>query len=193
MPDGEIDTSITSPGRQVIAPNDANLVTYALQGVVREGTGTAAAISGYPVAGKTGTANENVDAWFCGYTVQVVTCVWMGWPEAEIPLEDIEGVSSVYGGTIPAEIWHNFMTVAMSGQAPEPFPVPSFDGYTLGPPVAVYLPPPSPSASPSPSPSASPSASPSPSAPPSASPTGTPSPSGSPSPSHLVEHATVPP
>ncbi len=185
MPDGRIDPSITSPGEQVIAPNDANLVTYALQGVVREGTGTAAAISGYPVAGKTGTANENVDAWFCGYTVQIVTCVWMGWPEGEIPLENIEGVSSVYGGTIPAAIWHDFMTVAMQGQTPEPFPVPSFDGYTVGPPVAVYLPPPSPSpsASPSPSPSASPSDSPS----------STPSPSGSPSPTHSPSTTPSPP
>src|SRR5207245_2080212 len=82
-------------GTQVIDSNDANLVTSALQGVVTGGTGVDAAIPPYPVAGKTGTANENVDAWFCGYTVQIATCVWMGWPAGEIPLQDVEGVSSV--------------------------------------------------------------------------------------------------
>ena len=175
---GGIDDSLTSPGEQVLARNDANLVTYALQGVVREGTGTAAALSGFPVAGKTGTANENVDAWFCGYTVQLVTCVWMGWPQGEIPLENIEGVPSVYGGTIPAAIWHDFMTTAMEGQTPESFPVPSFDGYTIGPSVVVSSP------TPSPTPSATPSTTPSPTP----TPTHTPSPTTTPSP---TEHAVT--
>ena len=180
---GGIDDSLTSPGEQVLARNDANLVTDALQGVVSEGTGTAAALSGFPVAGKTGTANENVDAWFCGYTVQLVTCVWMGWPQGEIPLENIEGVPSVYGGTIPAAIWHDFMTTAMEGQTPESFQVPSFDGYTIGPSVIVSSPTPSPSATPSttPSPTPPPTHTPSPTTTPS--PTSTPSPTTTPSPS----------
>jgi penicillin-binding protein 1A len=177
--DGSIDPSIGSPGEQVLSANDANLVTYALQGVVREGTGTAAQLGSIPVAGKTGTANENVDAWFCGYTVQIVTCVWMGWPDGEIPLEYVEGVPSVYGGTIPAAIWHDFMSVAMDGVTPEPFPTPSFDGYTLGPTAPIASPTPSPTASPSPSPTRSPS--PKPSKSPSPSPTATPSPTTSPS------------
>ncbi len=185
MSGGRVDGDIASVGEQVIAPNDANLVTSALEGVVRGGTGTSAAIIGFPVAGKTGTANENVDAWFCGYTVQLVTCVWIGWPEGEIPLENIHGVPSVYGGTIPAAIWHEFMTVAMQGQTPTSFPVPSFDGYTIGPSVVVSSPVPSPS--PSITPSASPTSSPKPTHSPkpteSPSPTDPPSPTGSPSPS----------
>jgi penicillin-binding protein 1A len=183
--DGSIDTSIDQSGTKVLDPNDANLVTYALQGVVREGTGTSAAIPGFPVAGKTGTGNENKDAWFCGYTVQLVTCVWMGWPQGEIPLEDVEGVPSVYGGTIPAAIWQDFMSVAMEGMTPEAFPVPSFDGYTLGPTVSVPSPVPTPTQIVSPTPSATESASPKPTRSPSPSPSPSPSgsPSGSPSPS----------
>jgi membrane peptidoglycan carboxypeptidase len=179
-PGGRVDQSIAQQGEEVLDPNNAELVTYALRGVVTGGTGYAAAIPPYVVAGKTGTANENVDAWFCGYTVQIATCVWMGWPEGEIPLLDIEGVSSVFGGTIPAAIWHDYMTVAMEGQTPETFPTPSFTGYTIGPETPVVVSPsPSPSESPSEEPSAKPSAS--ASATPSATPSGSSSPGGSPS------------
>ena len=186
---GKVDPSVTPQGAQAIDPNDANLVTSALQGVVTGGTGVDAAIPPYPVAGKTGTANENVDAWFCGYTMQIATCVWMGWPAGEIPLQNVEGVSSVYGGTIPAAIWHDFMSVAMQGKPPVAFTVPSFAGKTVGPSRTVY-PSPSPTASPCASPSGSgasahacgsPSASPTPSPRPSRSPSPSPSPSTEPS------------
>jgi len=186
---GKVDPSVTPQGAQAIDPNDANLVTSALQGVVTGGTGVDAAIPPYPVAGKTGTANENVDAWFCGYTMQIATCVWMGWPAGEIPLQNVEGVSSVYGGTIPAAIWHDFMSVAMQGKPPVAFAVPSFAGKTVGPSRTVY-PSPSPTASPCASPSGSgasahacgsPSASPTPSPRPSRSPSPSPSPSTEPS------------
>jgi penicillin-binding protein 1A len=182
---GQIDESVVSPGELVLYPNDANLVTNALEGVVKEGTGTAASLGSFPVAGKTGTANENVDAWFCGYTVQIATCVWIGYPQGEIPLENVEGVPSVYGGTIPAEIWHDFMTMAMEGQTPTPFPKPSFDQWST--PTPTYVPPVTPSPSPSPSPSPKPTKSPKPTESPSPTespkPTGSPKPSGSSSPS----------
>jgi penicillin-binding protein 1A len=179
-PGGKVDTT-AQQGQQVIDQNNADLVTYALQGVVRYGTGYTAAIPPYPVAGKTGTANENVDAWFCGYTIQVATCVWMGWPKGEIPLQNIEGVPSVFGGTIPAAIWRDYMSVAMQGQTPESFQTPSFVGYSIGPETPVPV---APSPSPSPSPSETPSPSPSRSKTPSPSPTpsGSPSPDGSPTP-----------
>jgi len=182
---GKVDPSVTPQGTQVIDPNDANLVSSALQGVVTGGTGVDAAIPPYPVAGKTGTANENVDAWFCGYTMQIATCVWMGWPAGEISLQDVEGVSSVYGGTIPAAIWHDFMSVAMQGKPAVAFTVPSFAGKTVGPSRTVYpspSPTASPSASPTPTPSPRPSRSPSPSPSPSMEPTPTPSAKGSGSP-----------
>ncbi|HEX9298537.1 MAG TPA: transglycosylase domain-containing protein [Actinomycetota bacterium] len=191
---GKIDPSVTPQGDQVIAANDANLVTSALQGVVTGGTGVDAAIPPYPVAGKTGTANENVDAWFCGYTSEIVTCVWMGWPAGEIPLQDVEGVSSVYGGTIPAAIWHDFMSVAMQGKPPVAFPVPSFTGYSVGPSHTVY-PSPSPTVSPCQAPSgsgANAQACGSPSMSPSATPTLSPGPRPSPSPSPTSSPSTKP-
>ena len=79
------------------------------------GTGTGAAI-GRPIAGKTGTAEKFVDAWFCGYTPQLATCVWMGYPHRELPMDYVEGYAPVYGGGIPASIWHTFMSGALEGQ-----------------------------------------------------------------------------
>ncbi len=103
----------TLPRGCAIDANYANQVTYALESVVESGTGTAAAVSGFPVAGKTGSAQDNVDAWFCGYTVQLSTCVWIGFPKGQVPLVNIEGVPTVYGGTIPAAIFSDFMSAAM--------------------------------------------------------------------------------
>lgn len=199
-PSGKADPSVTQKGTAVLATNDADLVTYALQGVVRMGTGTAANVPGYYIAGKTGTANENVDAWFCGFTAQITTCVWVGYPQGEIPLQNVEGVPLVYGGTIPAAIWQDYMSVALQGTTPTPFAVPSFVGYTTLPlhlvpsptlvPCSSVSPSSSPSSpvpcisdSPSPKPSKSPKHSPTPSVSPSDSPTVTPSPTASPTPS----------
>jgi penicillin-binding protein 1A len=161
-----LDRTTSGRGKRVISTNDADLVTYALQNVIRYGTGTSASI-GRPAAGKTGTAQDYVDAWFCGYVPRLATCVWIGYPKGEIPLENVEGYSAVYGGTIPALIWHDFMLKATEGMAVQEFPPPSFDGYTTGAPT----PPPSPSPSESPKPTQTPSPTPSPSASPIPSPT----------------------
>ena len=163
---------VRSRAQRVLDSNDAELVTSALQGVIQSGTGYAASI-GRPAAGKTGTAKDNVDAWFCGYTPQLATCVWMGWPKGEIPLQNVMGVPSVYGGTIPAGIWHDFMVAAMAGKPVETFPTPSFAGHTIGPPtpVAAPSPPPSPTRTPTPTtptPSGTPTGTPTPSLPPTA-------------------------
>jgi penicillin-binding protein 1A len=99
-------------------------VTYALEAVTRVGTGTGAAI-GRPIAGKTGTAERYIDAWFCGYVPQLAACVWVGYPGSEVPLGTVEGYYPVYGGTIPALIWHNFMTAALADVPVENFPTPS--------------------------------------------------------------------
>jgi len=138
-------------GRQVISANDADLVTSALRGVISGGTGTNAYI-GRPAAGKTGTAQDYADAWFCGYVPQLATCVWVGYPKGEIPLVNVEGYPAVFGGTIPALIWRDFMLAATERMPVQDFVTPSFDGYTIGAPT----PPPSPTPSESPTPSPTP-------------------------------------
>ncbi|HLX33258.1 MAG TPA: transglycosylase domain-containing protein [Gaiellaceae bacterium] len=125
-PHNKVLGSISSPGRRILSPNVDNEITYALEGVITHGTGTAAAI-GRPAAGKTGTAENYQDAWFCGYVPQLATCVWVGYPAGEIPLVNVEGVYDVFGGTLPAEIWHDFM-----GPAVAPYPVKSFATPTIG-------------------------------------------------------------
>ena len=81
-PNAKVLGKISTSGREVLAPNlDAEL-TYALEQVVNGGTGTAAYLYPRPVAGKTGTAENCQDAWFCGFVPQLVTCVWVGYPAA---------------------------------------------------------------------------------------------------------------
>jgi penicillin-binding protein 1A len=159
---------------RAMSANDADIVTSALQAVIAEGTGTAAQL-GRPAAGKTGTTQNNGDAWFCGYVPQLVTCVWVGYQKGSIPLENVEGVPLVFGGSIPAEIWHDFMTTALANVPVKDFAKPDFKGFTT----------PTPSTSPSPSESPSPTIteSPLPSISESFSPSPSPSISESPSPS----------
>jgi len=86
-------------------------ITQILKKVIESGTGRGADI-GRPAAGKTGTTENNVDAWFAGYTPDLVTVVWMGHPEASQPMEPING-RVVVGGTYPADIWREFMSSAL--------------------------------------------------------------------------------
>ncbi len=95
-----------TPAQQVISPEVADTVTTALRGVVSGGTGTAAQLSDWSVAGKTGTTQNEKDAWFVGYTCKVSTAVWVGYvggPGQEIP------ALGAQGGTIAAPAWHEFM------------------------------------------------------------------------------------
>ena len=172
---------LDSVGSTAISSQDADAATRVLQGVIEHGTGTAAALADRPAAGKTGTAQHATDAWFCGYVPQLVTCVWVGYPDGARPMRNVEGVPEVYGGTIPARIWHDFMTEATAGMPVAGFHPGSYAYYADPPPPPA----PAPSVAPtetSPSPSAEPSATPQPSPsqePPSPSPTPDPSPSPS--------------
>ena len=137
-PRGGVIGKLNTPGAQTIPQNTADTVTYALQGVVTHGTGVAAGLGARPVAGKTGTAENSVDAWFCGYIPQLAVCVWVGYPKGEIPLSYVEGVAGVTGGTLPAEIWHAFMTQATAKLHVLSFHEPSLGGHTVSPPRTSY-------------------------------------------------------
>lgn len=105
-----------------VDPDISRTVTRALEGVVADGTGQAADI-GRPQAGKTGTTQDNVDAWFAGYVPGYAAVVWMGYPESSRPMDDVQG-RSVTGGSFPAQIWARFMDAAMAGREPAEFPAP---------------------------------------------------------------------
>ncbi|MEY2404131.1 MAG: penicillin-binding protein [Acidimicrobiaceae bacterium] len=104
-------------------PDTAHLVDFVLQQVIARGTGTAAKLD-RPVAGKTGTTENNGDAWFAGYTPNYAAVVWMGYPEGNSkPMDNVHGVA-VTGGTFPAQIWKKFMTGALADVPVAEFPAP---------------------------------------------------------------------
>ena len=137
------DTVQTEP-KQVVDQNAVDVLTQSLEGVVEFGTGTDAAI-GRPVAGKTGTTQDNRDAWFAGYTPQLATVVWMGYPIEPGPdkkrgtaddvsplmhycgdpvgCRPVHGID-VTGGSFPAAIWSAFMAEVLAAftRALEEFP-----------------------------------------------------------------------
>jgi penicillin-binding protein 1A len=122
-PDGRVLGRLERKARRALSQEVADQVTYALRRVVTAGTGTAAAI-GRPAAGKTGTAEEYWDAWFCGYVPQLAVCVWVGYPGAEIPLRNVAGFARVFGGSIPAMVWRDFMTDTLADVPVRDFPAP---------------------------------------------------------------------
>ncbi|MDR0432651.1 MAG: penicillin-binding protein [Bifidobacteriaceae bacterium] len=102
-------------------------VTYALEAVMKSGTGTQRRIpDGRPQAGKTGTTDGNVAVWFCGYTPQVATAVWAGYPTESKALRNMEiggeYFSHAYGGLLPGKAWQKFMTSYLKDMDPEGFP-----------------------------------------------------------------------
>ena len=103
-----------SPRRtNALSERTASIVTSMLQNVVQHGTGTRANI-GRPAAGKTGTTDDYRDAWFVGYTPDLVTAVWMGHDRPK-PMPKISG------GSIPAKMWADFMRKALAKTPPKNF------------------------------------------------------------------------
>ncbi len=125
--DGNIIENNKPVGRRVISPQTAFLVTSMLEEVVNRGTGWRAKALGRPVAGKTGTTNEYKDAWFIGYTPELVVGVWVGFDDMRSLGEDETGSRAA------APIWVSFMKRALEEVSPfdiegtkeaRPFPVP---------------------------------------------------------------------
>ena len=113
FPDGRVDDLGKAERKRVIPDWVAYQVTKILEMNVQKGTGTHANF-GCPAAGKTGTTDNFNDAWFVGYTPSLATSVWVGYPNALIEMRSVHGIA-VAGGTFPAQIWHDYMTVAHSG------------------------------------------------------------------------------
>jgi len=106
------------PGTRVISQDSADCETSMLQGVIQSGTGTGAALSGgRPVAGKTGTTDDQADANFLGFTPQLATFIWHGNPNGRIP-------GAGFGGNYPASAFAKFMDGALQGQPNLPLPDP---------------------------------------------------------------------
>ena len=104
---------VKAESHRVLTPSQAAVEDYVLQQVVQRGTGVAAGGIGSPVAGKTGTTENSGDAWFIGYTPHITTAMWMGYANSARSMDGFRGMSSVTGGSIPAELWHDYMAAAI--------------------------------------------------------------------------------
>jgi penicillin-binding protein 1A len=116
-PDGKVDEVGRAKRRKEFTDGETMKVIPPMEAVLSGGTAAGQGI-GCPNAGKTGTTSNNTDAWFVGVTPRLSTAVWVGFPNETTTLG-----SSVFGGTIAAPIWHDFMTVAKGdycGDWPEP-------------------------------------------------------------------------
>jgi penicillin-binding protein 1A len=123
---------------RVLDRSIADKVDYALQQVIQRGSGTAAALPQAQVWGKTGTTDAYGDAWFVGFTHQLTTAVWMGYPEGQSkPLYNVHGVAKVNGGSLPAQIFNRFMTKASPPDDTPPGTVPDLTGSALTPVATV--------------------------------------------------------
>jgi penicillin-binding protein 1A len=119
FPDGKVDEIESEEGHRALTPGQAYTVTNVLKGVISEPGATG---NGYTnlacseVAGKTGTTDEESDAWFVGYTPEYSTAVWVGHPRTH----EYTG----FGGPTAGPIWKDYMEKATAGKCPN-FEVPS--------------------------------------------------------------------
>jgi penicillin-binding protein 1A len=113
-------------GERALTRDEAAVATQALRGVITEGTASyyhdLDAEIGRPSAGKTGTTNHFVDAWFIGFIPQLTTSVWVGYPDERRPMVNINGLPEVNGENYPLDIWSLYMQSAV-----QKFPIQQFD------------------------------------------------------------------
>jgi penicillin-binding protein 1A len=117
-------------GKQVISADIANEATGIMVGDVTEGIAKDASLGDRPVAGKTGTSETFFDAWFIGFTPELVTGTWMGYAEGgqtlEYVLDYARKLHGLSGGITPADIWKTYTKVILSGE-----PIEQFDGVKI--------------------------------------------------------------
>ncbi len=117
FPNGKVDEPNPNSGERVLTSGQAYDLTKLLEGVITQGTGAGYTSIGCPSeAGKTGTSENESDAWFVGYTPLYSTAVWVGHPDSR--------ETTGFGGPTAGPIWRSFMQSAQNGNCPE-FPVPS--------------------------------------------------------------------
>ncbi|HEX8754542.1 MAG TPA: transglycosylase domain-containing protein [Solirubrobacterales bacterium] len=126
FPNGKVDEPGADQGERVLTPGQAYDVTHILEGVITSGTGAGYTYMGCPSeAGKTGTSEEESDAWFVGYTPMYSTAVWVGHPQSR----EYTG----FGGPTAGPIWRAYMEAAQEGNCPEfetPSSLPSLSSYS---------------------------------------------------------------
>ncbi len=113
-------------GRRVLTSNQAAIATSVLRGVVEDGTASMYhdldEEIGRPSAGKTGTTDDFVDAWYVGYTPRLCTSVWVGYPEGRRSMVGVHGLEEPNGERLPMDIWSGYMARATEGDIALEFP-----------------------------------------------------------------------
>ncbi|MCL4474126.1 MAG: PBP1A family penicillin-binding protein [Actinobacteria bacterium] len=122
MADGTVDYQANPQPRRVVKDGVAYEVTKVLEQDIQRGTSSKANI-GRPAAGKTGSTENLQDAWFVGYTPDLSTAVWIGFPDQQLPMDNVHG-GQVWGGGFPATIWKDFMTSALQDKPKKDFALP---------------------------------------------------------------------
>lgn len=115
---GQDEPELQEGRERVLDPMTAYQVTSMMESVVSDGTAAKRVSLGRPVAGKTGTTNDNHDAWFVGFTPELVTGVYIGFDEPE----SLGRAAS--GGAVAAPVFNSFMKIALAGQPVEDFHMP---------------------------------------------------------------------
>ena len=126
LPNGKVDQGAgwgQPHRRRVFSDGVAYEVAKILKMNIQSGTGVGAN-PGFPAGGKTGTTEDWGDAWFAGITTNASTVVWVGYPNAKIPMTAVHGIR-VAGGTFPATIWRLFMQPAFGNDPPADWPLPT--------------------------------------------------------------------
>jgi penicillin-binding protein 1A len=122
-------------GRRVLTSNQAAIATRVLRGVVEDGTASMYhdldEEIGRPSAGKTGTTDDFVDAWYVGYTPRLCTSVWVGYPEGRRSMVGVHGLEEPNGERLPMDIWSSYMARATEGDISLEFPEPDTAGLTV--------------------------------------------------------------
>ena len=113
FPDGRTVSYGTPPRNKVFTDGETAAAIAVLKQVITSGTGSPYTYYGCPAAGKTGTANNEANAWFVGFTPKLSTAVWVGYPQGNYSLAALP--SGGFGGPTAGPIWHDFMAKASQG------------------------------------------------------------------------------